>query len=48
MRRERGLGLADRDIAGLLNRMGTYPPPEGFVRWTGWAVRIALEEDDAA
>ncbi|HEX5937154.1 MAG TPA: hypothetical protein VFZ75_05620 [Actinomycetota bacterium] len=31
----------DLAIAGELNRTGT-PPPDGFVRWTGYAVRVVM------
>jgi hypothetical protein len=44
IRRERELGLADRDIAALLNQTATFPPPDGFVHWTGYAVRVAAGE----
>jgi hypothetical protein len=40
--RERDLGLADRDIAALLNNR-SIPPPEGFRGWTGHAVRTVIE-----
>ena len=43
IRRERNLGLADRDVAALLNGQ-RIQPPEGFVGWTGYAVRVALGE----
>lgn len=46
---ERGYGTSDRDIAGFLNgQPDLFPPPVGFVRWTGHAVRIAMEADRAA
>ena len=44
IRRERELGLADVDIASLLNRSGRIVPPEGFSRWTGHGIRVALGE----
>jgi hypothetical protein len=44
IRRERDLGLADRDIAASLNQTATFPPPDGFVHWTGYAVRVAAGE----
>jgi hypothetical protein len=44
IRRERELGLADRDIAALLNRSEAFEPPDGFVHWTGYAIRVAIGE----
>ena len=44
IRRERALGLSDRDIAALLNQSEVSPPPDGFVHWTGYAVRVSLAE----
>ena len=41
--RERGFGLSDRDVAALLNGQ-EITPPAGFVRWTGFAVRVAMGE----
>jgi hypothetical protein len=40
---ERALGLDDRSIAALLNGE-SIPPPAGFHRWTGTAVRTVIEE----
>lgn len=46
---ERGYGTSDRDIAGFLNgRPDLFPPPVGFVRWTGHSVRVVMEADRAA
>jgi hypothetical protein len=42
--RERELGLADQDIAALLNQSEAFTPPAGFVRWTGYAVRVSMGE----
>lgn len=44
IRRERDLGLADRDIAALLNQSAAFLPPDGFAHWTGYAVRVAAGE----
>lgn len=44
IRRERDLGLADRDIAALLNQSEAFTPPDGFVCWTGYAVRVSIGE----
>jgi hypothetical protein len=44
IRYERNLGLADRDIAALLNQSAPFPPPDGFVHWTGYAVRVVMGE----
>jgi hypothetical protein len=41
--REREFGLADRDIAALLNGE-SIQPPAGFFGWTGYAVRVVLGE----
>ena len=41
--RERDLGLADHNIAALLNVESIEPPP-GFARWTGFAVRVVMGE----
>ena len=46
--RERDLSLADHHIAALLNVESVEPPP-GFVRWTGYSVRVFMgEASDAA
>jgi hypothetical protein len=47
IKRERDLGLADRDIAALLN-LENVPAPRGFVRWTGYAVRVCMGEASRA
>jgi hypothetical protein len=44
IRRERSLGLGDRDIAALLNQSAAFTLPDGFSCWTGYAVRVALGE----
>jgi hypothetical protein len=48
IRLERDLRLVDRDIAALLNNEATIEPPAGFIRWTGFAVRVAMGEAHAA
>jgi hypothetical protein len=48
IRRERDLGLGDRDIAALLNQSAAFTPPDGFARWTGLAVRVAVGEASLA
>ena len=44
IQRERELGLADRDIAALLNRSERSSRQHGFVHWTGYAVRVSIGE----